>query len=88
MEKKTYVITSGKHHTSEKIYVKGDKIELTVDEAKALANKIVDPASLGLSAETNASLESEIEVLKARIASLEAENEQLKEAIDGEESED
>jgi cell division protein FtsB len=87
MSKRTYVIKSGKHHTPERIYVTGDKIELTDEEAKALANKLIDPSSLGLSAETNSSLEAENESLKARIASLEAENEQLREAID-EDSED
>lgn len=86
MEKKTYVITSGKHHTPEKVYVKGDKIELTTDEAKGLENKIIDPeAEYGVSAgpATGPSAEEGFAML-ARIKELEQENAELKEAIESE----
>jgi hypothetical protein len=76
---KTYVITSGKHHTPEKVYIKGDKIELTEQETVGLTNKIIDPeATYGVSVESDNSR------LLARIAELELENEELKEAIESE----
>lgn len=80
MEKKTYVITSGKHIDSEgKKYVKGDKIELTEDEAKGLVNKIVDPSSFGVAVSASP---DEVSALRQRIADLEQENAELKEAVE------
>jgi peptidoglycan hydrolase CwlO-like protein len=86
MEKKTYIFVSGKHTDSEgNTYKKGDRIELTEDEAKGLVNKIVDlEASFGVSVSADtSSFEAENARLKERIAELELEVEELKEAIEG-----
>lgn len=82
MEKKTYIISAGKHYVNGKVYRKGDKIELTEDEAKGLTNKIVDPATFGLTGNETSS-NDEVQALKDRIAELEQENAELKEAIEG-----
>lgn len=87
MEKKIYVFVAGKHIGPDgKKYVKGDKIELTQDEAKGLVNKIVDPeATLGISVDPNTSnLEAENARLREKVAELELEVEQLKEAMEAE----
>jgi cell division protein FtsB len=83
MEKKLYVLTSGKHRKDGKTYVKGDSIELTDQEAKGLANKIVDPESMGISTDSTA-LQAENEKLKARIEELEQELEEIKEGLEEE----
>ena len=92
MEKKTYIFTSGKHHGTDsegnpKVYRKGDKIELTKEQAAGLTNKIVDPdAEYGV--DISGPSVSEGNAMLQRIAELEAENAALREAIDGDNDDD
>jgi len=84
MQKKTYIVTSGKHHVTNedgttRIYKQGDRIELTKEEAEGLTNKVRLPDSF-----TSDSYSEDTTTLKQRIAELEAENAELKEAIDEE----
>jgi len=86
MEKKTYVFIAGKHHGTDsegnpKVFVKGDKIELTEQEAAGLTNKIVDPqAEYGV--DISAPSVDEGNAMLQRIKELEAENAELREAVD------
>ena len=82
MDTKTYIFTTGKHTDSEgKQYKKGDRIDLTKEQANGLANKVIDlEASYGITSDSSDNV-----ALKERIAELELEVEQLKEAIGDEE---
>ncbi len=63
-------------------YKKGEKIELTKEQEKALENKIVDPDS------TASNNSDEVAALQAKIAELEAQNAELANASPEDEEEE
>ena len=77
MNKKQYIFT-GKHYGINRVYQKGDTIELTEKQAQNLSGKVVDPSHLSVKSDNSA----EIKALKAEIKALKKENKALKTEVD------
>ncbi len=85
---KTYIFTAGKHHGFDadgnpKVFKKGEKIELTEEQAKGLVNKVTDLSEFGASVSDVPAADDNSALLE-RIAQLEKDNADLREAIDAE----